>query len=111
MCCLKMCLPGQYPLKSIVAIGTCDVRKTACVAAAIVRVKTQLPFLGTLLAEGICCVRDKLVKAVECQAGRETVLLFATATLCAVERHFQFLALHCAPGSRYGGWERTLEMT
>lgn len=28
----------------------------------------QLPFLGTLIAEGICCVRDKLVKVAECQA-------------------------------------------
>lgn len=77
MCCLKMRLPGQYPPKFMEAIGTCGVRKTARVAAAIVRIKTQLPFLGTLIAEGICCVRDKLVK-VECQAGRETVLLFAT---------------------------------
>lgn len=73
-----MHVPGQYPLKSMGAIGICDVRKTARVAAAIVRIKTQLPFLGTLIAEGICCVRDKLVKAVECQAGRENVLLFAT---------------------------------
>lgn len=38
----------------------------------------QLPFLGTLIAEGICCVRDKLVKAAECQVGRENLLLFAT---------------------------------
>lgn len=65
-------------MKSMGAFGICDVRKTARVAAAIVRIKAQLPFLGTLIAEGICCVRDKLVKAVECQAGRETVLLFAT---------------------------------
>lgn len=77
MCYLKMRVPGQCPLKSMVAIGTCDVRKTACIAAAIVRIKMQLPFLETLIAEGICCVRDKLVKAVECQVGRETALLFA----------------------------------
>lgn len=73
-----MCVPGQHPLKSMVAIGTCDIRKTASVAAAIVRIKTQLPFLGRPIAEGICCVRDKLVKAAERQEGRETVLLFAT---------------------------------
>lgn len=83
MCYLKMCVPGQYPLKAMRAIGICDVRKTAHLAAAIVRIKTQLPFLGTLIAEGICCVRDKLVKAVECQAGREIVLLFAMGhTVC-----------------------------
>ena len=77
MCYLKMRDSGQYPLKSMGAIGICDVRKTARVAAAIVRIKMQLPFLGTLIAEGICCVKDKLVKAVACQAGRETILLFA----------------------------------
>jgi len=78
MCYPKMRVPGQHPVKSTGATGTCDVRKTARVAAAIVRIKTQLPFLGTLIAEGICCVRDKLVKAVECQAGRETILQPAT---------------------------------
>lgn len=78
MCCLKMRVAGQYPLKSMGALGTCDVRKTARVAAAIVRIKTQLPFLGTLIAEGICCVRGKLVKAVKCQVGKETILLLAT---------------------------------
>lgn len=59
---------GQNPLKSTGATGTCDVGKT--VAAAVVGIKMQLPFLGTLIAEGICCVRDKLVKVAECQAER-----------------------------------------
>lgn len=88
-----MHVAGQYPLKSMRATGICDVRKTACVAAAIVRIQTQLPFLGTLTAEGICCVRDKLVKVDGCQVGRETLLLLpwpccgfvegvCSATLC-----------------------------
>lgn len=86
---------GRYPLKSMGVIGMCDVRKTARVAAAIVRIKTQLPFLGTLTAEGICCVRNKLVKVDDCQVGRETLLLLprpccglvkgvCSSTLCRV---------------------------
>lgn len=75
MCYPKMHIAGRYPLKSMGAIGICDVRKTALIAAAIVKIKTQLPFLGTLTAEGICCVRDKLVKVDDCQVGRGTLLL------------------------------------
>lgn len=73
-----MRVPGQSSLQSTGAVGICDVRKTARVAAAVVRIEMQLPFLGTLIADGICCARDKLVRAAECQVGRETVLLFAT---------------------------------
>lgn len=70
-----MHVAGQHPLKSMGVVGICDVRKTARVAAAIVRIKTQLPFLGTLTTEGICCVKNKLVKVDDCQVGRETLLL------------------------------------
>lgn len=44
MCYPKMHVAGQYPLKSMGAVGICDVRKTARVAAAIVRIKLNCPF-------------------------------------------------------------------
>lgn len=62
------------------AIGTCNVRKT--VAAAVFRIKMQLPFLGTLIAEGICCVRDKLVKVAECQVEGETLPYASGHAVC-----------------------------
>lgn len=75
-----MYILGQYLLKSMGAIGTCNVRKT--VAAAVFRIKMQLPFLGTLIAEGICCVRDKLVKVAECQVEGETLPYASGHAVC-----------------------------